>query len=125
MVNTPGTKQANRQPDFAAVDTAQRHLPAFVDRLAEELKAGQRVALADIAYPNGAERRLWTLLQGLPLARLASYSAWNTAGNTLGSAVAFGKLSGSTMPAAPRRCRPSFLSWSTTRCIRRLCAQKF
>ncbi|AWN21867.1 hypothetical protein DKM44_00305 [Deinococcus irradiatisoli] len=92
MVNTPGHRQANRQPDFASVDTAGRHLPAFVDRLAEELASGRRVALADIAYPNGAEQRLWTLLQELPLARLAAYSAWNTAGNTLGSAVAFGKL---------------------------------
>ena len=94
MVNTPGTRQANVQPDFATVDTASRHLPAFVDRLAEALEAGQRVILADIAYPNGAERRLWAMLQPLPLAQLAAYSAWNTAGNTLGSAVAFGKLAG-------------------------------
>ena len=94
MVNTPGTRQANLQPDFATVDTAQRHLPAFVDRLAEELSAGRHVSLADIAYPNGAERRLWAILQPLPLGQLAGYSAWNTAGNTLGSAIAFGKLSG-------------------------------
>ncbi|WP_293913614.1 DUF4127 family protein [Deinococcus sp.] len=92
MVNTPGAAQANRQPDFAVVDTAQRHLPAFVDRLTLELNGVRPVALADIAYPNGAERRLWQMLQPLPLGRLASYSAWNTAGNTLGSAVAFGKL---------------------------------
>ena len=77
-----------------------RHLPAFVDRLAEELSAEHRVALADIAYPNGAERRLWTLLQPLPLAKLAAYSAWNTAGNTLGSAVAFGKLAGQVVNRA-------------------------
>ncbi|GAA4009463.1 DUF4127 family protein [Deinococcus rubellus] len=100
MVNTPGTRQANTQPDFATVDTAQRHLPAFVDRLAEELNAGHRVALADIAYPNGAERRLWVMLQPLPLSQLAAYSAWNTAGNTLGSAVAFGKLSGQVVNRA-------------------------
>ncbi|TSA87830.1 DUF4127 family protein [Deinococcus detaillensis] len=100
MVNTPGKRQANRQPDFASVDTAERHLPAFVDRLAEELAAGRRTVLADIAYPNGAERRLWAMLQGLPLAKLASYSAWNTAGNTLGSAVAFGKLSGNIVSRA-------------------------
>lgn len=91
-VNTPGTRQANRQPDFATVDTPHRHLPAFVDALRAELEAGRAVSLADIAYPNGAERRLWTLLQGLPLARLAGFSAWNTAGNTLGSVIAFGKL---------------------------------
>ncbi|WP_102125355.1 DUF4127 family protein [Deinococcus planocerae] len=91
-VNTPGTRQASFQPDFATVDTPHRHLLAFVDDLRDDLAAGRTVSLADIAYPNGAERRLWTLMQGLPLARLAGYGAWNTAGNTLGSAVAFGKL---------------------------------
>ncbi|CAM3548623.1 DUF4127 family protein [Deinococcus frigens] len=91
-VNTPGTRQAHRQPDFATVDTPHRHLPAFVDALRAELEAGRTVSLADIAYPNGAERRLWTLLQELPLAELAGLSAWNTAGNTLGTAIALGKL---------------------------------
>ncbi|OLV18054.1 DUF4127 family protein [Deinococcus marmoris] len=91
-VNTPGLRQANRQPDFATVDTPHRHLPAFVDALRADLEAGRTVSLADIAYPNGAERRLWTLIQGLPLAKLAGFSAWNTAGNTLGTAIAFGKL---------------------------------
>ncbi|WP_309569876.1 DUF4127 family protein [Deinococcus sp.] len=91
-VNTPGTRQAHRQPDYATVDTAHRHLPAFIDALRDDLKAGRTISVADIAYPNGAEWRLWTLMQGLPLAKLAGYSAWNTAGNTLGSAIAFGKL---------------------------------
>ncbi|SMB91458.1 DUF4127 family protein [Deinococcus hopiensis] len=91
-VNTPGIRQASFQPDFATVDTPHRHLPAFVDRMRDDLAAGRTVTLADIAYPNGSERRLWTLMQALPLADLAGYAAWNTAGNTLGSAVAFGKL---------------------------------
>ena len=91
-VNTPGRKQANVQPDLATVDTPDRHLPAFVDDVQDLLSRGLPVSLADIAYPNGAERRLWNLLQALPLAQLAGYSAWNTAGNTLGSAVAFGAL---------------------------------
>lgn len=93
-VNTPGQRQANVQPDLATVDTPWRHLPAFVDAVRADLDAGRAVSLADIAYPNGAERRLWGLLQALPLARLAGYGAWNTAGNTLGSAVAFGALAG-------------------------------
>lgn len=91
-VNTPGVRQANRQPDFAAVDTPHRHLPAFVDDVRDCLTRGQRVVLADIAYPNGAERRLWHMLQDLPLVRLAGYAAWNTAGNTLGSAIAMGTV---------------------------------
>lgn len=91
-VNTPGTRQANVQPDLATVDTPHRHLPAFVDDLLADLRSGRAVSVADIAYPNGAERRLWTLLGRVPLAELAGFSAWNTAGNTLGSAVAFGAL---------------------------------
>jgi hypothetical protein len=91
-VNTPGLRQANLQPDWATVDTPHRHLPAFVDTIRADLEAGRAVSLADIAYPNGAERRLWTLMQPLSLAKLAGFSAWNTAGNTLGSAVAFGAL---------------------------------
>ena len=93
-VNTAGKRQGNLQPDFATVDTPDRHLPAFVDDLLADLAAGRKVVLADIAYPNGAERRLWKLLERVPLHRLAGYSAWNTAGNTLGSAVAFGSLAG-------------------------------
>lgn len=91
-VNTPGRRQANVQPDLATVDTPERHLPAFVDELIHDLQRGRAVSLADIAYPNGAEQRLWTLLGRVPLAELAGYSAWNTAGNTLGSAVALGAL---------------------------------
>ncbi|WP_291426845.1 DUF4127 family protein [Deinococcus sp.] len=93
-VNTPGRHQGNVQPDSATVDTPGRHLPAFVDGLLADLNVGRAVSLADIAYPNGAEKRLWKLLERVPLHRLAGYSAWNTAGNTLGSAVAFGALAG-------------------------------
>ena len=91
-VNTPGSRQAHVQPDFATVDTAARHLPEFVDFVRDCLEAGRRVSLADLAYPNGAEKRLWALMRDLPLARLCGYAAWNTAGNTLGSAVAMGAL---------------------------------
>lgn len=91
-VNTPGVRQAHRQPDLATVDTPHRSLPAFVDALERDLAAGRAVSLADLAYPNGAERRLWTLLQRLPLSGLSGFSAWNTAGNSLGSAAAFGAL---------------------------------
>lgn len=88
-VNTPGVRQAGTQPDYAVVDTPHRHLPEFVDFVARCLDAGVNVSVADIAYPNGAEARLMTLLDRLPLAQ-AGFSAWNTAGNTLGSAIALG-----------------------------------
>ena len=89
-VNTPGRAQREPAPDFESVDTADRHLPEFVDFIGRMLDAGKSVSVADIAYPNGAEARFFAMLQTLPLAQLIGYSAWNTAGNTLGSAVALG-----------------------------------
>lgn len=92
-VNTPAVGQAEPQPDFESVDTAARYLPSFIDFIECCLNEGKSVALADIAYPNGAERRLMTLIDTLPLSRLAGFSAWNTAGNTLGGALAMGVVS--------------------------------
>ncbi len=93
-VNTPATRQAGTQPDFATVDTPARHLPEFVDFVAHRLEEGLPVTVADIAYANGAERRLMALLDDLPLNELAGFSAWNTAGNTLGGALAMGMVAG-------------------------------
>ncbi len=93
-VNTPGSAQAGSQPDYGTVDTAERHLPEFVDFIKRCLSQGRRVSVADIAYPNGAELRLMQLLETLPLAELAGFAAWNTAGNSLGSAIAQGLISG-------------------------------
>lgn len=90
FVSAPGVRQGHVQPDFETVDTPARNLPAFVARLQGALGRGEKVVLADVAYPNGAERRLMTLLKDAPLADLTGYAAWNTAGNTLGSAVATG-----------------------------------
>lgn len=58
---------------------------ALIQRL---LTKGHRVALADVRYPNGADPILgaWLVEHGL-LLELEAYSAWNTAGNTLGSAL--------------------------------------
>jgi len=92
-VNTPAIGQAEPQPNFESVDTAARYLPSFVDFLERCLVDNIPVALADIAYPNGAERRLMTLIDDLPLSRLAGYGAWNTAGNTLGGVIAMGVVS--------------------------------
>jgi len=91
FVNAPAVAQGHDQPDYATVDTPARALPAFARRMTEALEQGENCALADVAYPNGAERRLMTLLVTLlkraPLHELLSYAAWNTAGNTLGSAI--------------------------------------
>ncbi|TWJ21647.1 DUF4127 family protein [Micromonospora endolithica] len=53
------------------------------------LTRGRTVALADCALGNGADPRLVAdLAADGSLARLAGFAGWNTAGNTLGSALA-------------------------------------
>ncbi len=90
-VNAPATAQAHEQPDRRTVDTPARNLPEFLDTLGRDLKAGRRVVVADVAYPNGAERRFGDLLRQRGwLHKLSGYSAWNTAGNTLGTAISAG-----------------------------------
>ncbi|MER5621766.1 DUF4127 family protein [Streptosporangium sp. NPDC002544] len=60
-------------------------------RARDLLDAGRPVAVADVADANGADPALVMALRdaGL-LRRLAGYAAWNTAGNTIGSALAQG-----------------------------------
>jgi Protein of unknown function (DUF4127) len=92
-VNTPAVTQSEERPDFLKVDTAARHLPEFIDFIRQTLKENKPLSIADIAYPNGAEQRFMKLLDGVDLHKLSGFSAWNTAGNSLGSAIAMGVLS--------------------------------
>ena len=64
----------------------------FVGKLLAELKAQRPVALADLLFPaphhSGADERLIEALKREKLIdALVGYAAWNTAGNTLGTAI--------------------------------------
>ncbi len=78
FVNTPGTSDGE--------------FDLFLKKLIRELKEFPHVALADVLFPkphySGADERVITGLkrEGL-LDKLAGYAAWNTAGNTLGTAI--------------------------------------
>lgn len=62
---------------------------AFVLELRKGLEEGLKIAVADVAHANGADLRLLESLISSGLApRLIAYAAWNTAGNTLGTALA-------------------------------------
>jgi hypothetical protein len=116
-VNAPGVAQAEawlqlavRDPtrpvvrerggaiDAAAVSRVMREMTTIrrdADELARsvaaDIAAGRMVAVVDVAFVNGADLAFAEdLIARVPLARLAAYAAWNTAGNSLGSALAQG-----------------------------------
>jgi hypothetical protein len=93
-VLTPSPRRTEFRADFAQAERTARQpfYDAFFATLGRRQAAGQPIALGDVAYPNGADPLAMALLldPACPLdpARLASFGAWNTAGNTLGTTVA-------------------------------------
>lgn len=71
------------------LETRVPHLQAAVKHLAEWIESGRSAAIADVAHSNGADTVFVDLLRdaGL-LTKLDAYSAWNTAGNSLGTTIA-------------------------------------
>ncbi|MFE6919222.1 DUF4127 family protein [Streptomyces rubiginosohelvolus] len=90
LVHTPdGAGDWAVGPPAHRSEEAVRTAQSLADRAAELLRAGRAVAVADCAQPNGADPLLADALLRTGLAHLlTSYAGWNTAGNTLGTAVA-------------------------------------
>ncbi len=81
------SSQANRQ----VAGASERFL---AEGMASFIEGGKRVALADIAFDNGADNGLMALLgRRKLLGRLAGYSGGNTSDNAIGMALATGVLS--------------------------------
>jgi hypothetical protein len=92
-VNPPALRHSEWQPETAAQERLERlpYLNAMADAINQRLAAGQAVVVADVAYPNGADPALIEVLfERVQIAQLAAYGAWNTAGNTIGVALAQG-----------------------------------
>jgi len=71
------------------MESPQRSPEELVRSLWAELKAGNPAAVADVAFVNGSDLILGSLLvQHLEIAELSGYAGWNTAGNTLGTVLA-------------------------------------
>jgi hypothetical protein len=69
--------------------TPRRSVEEFVRAMQAAAEAQTPLALADVAFVNGADLFLGQrLVQTGLAARLAAYAGWNTAGNTLGSLLA-------------------------------------
>jgi len=80
-------KEAVHQGRFGSTDNAV--LQDFLDQLESALDKGYSCVVADLAFANGGDLGLVEALIERGLAsRLTGYSAWNTAGNTLGTALA-------------------------------------
>ena len=83
---------AGSQKDESVAEKLERTgaLKSWVARLKSAVESGARVALCDVAFPNGADNLLMDELRasGDILGRLAAFGGWNTAGNTTGTVLA-------------------------------------
>jgi hypothetical protein len=86
------------------------HLEALVQQMQLRLAAGQAVIVADVAHANGADQALFELLkQRINLTKLTAYGGWNTAGNTLGLALAQACAGHELKTEAQRQAQEQFL----------------
>ena len=86
FVNTPEVSQRDL---FFEEPYKGRDLNEFVKEIKEALDRGRKVAVADMAYANGADPDLIPLLKAkVDIRKLVSFAAWNTAGNTSGTVLA-------------------------------------
>ncbi len=93
FVNPPSPRSTEWDKSFADEESSARlpHLKKMVAQIRQHTEAGEPVIVCDVAYPNGADPLLIKLLfDEVDLTRLAAYGAWNTAGNTIGVALAQG-----------------------------------
>ena len=85
-VNPPAPSDSAHSDDYR-----QETLNTFVAQIKAWLDDGQHVIVCDVAYPNGSDPLLIeTLRDDLNLTALSAYCGWNTAGNTIGIALAQG-----------------------------------
>ncbi len=103
-VNTPEngmTLEANNPQNQARYRASDAAFAAAVD---QELAQGRPVSVADVSFSNGADNALMAQLHGRGLLpKLAAYSGWNTASNTLGYSISQGMLAGAMTPQARTR----------------------
>ena len=88
-VNAPIS--GSQKDESQAEKTARiSQLKAWVGQLESAIAGGARVALCDVAFPNGADNLLMDELRarGDVLGKLVAFGGWNTAGNTTGTVLA-------------------------------------
>jgi hypothetical protein len=127
-VNPPVPRRSEWDPAFADQERQERlpHLRTLMDEIDRRLAQGQAVILADVAYPNGADPALIEVLfSQVDITRLAAYGAWNTAGNTIGVALAQACAAMLVSTPAQRQAQQRFLlhrfleDWGYQQVVRR------
>ena len=87
FLNAPTAFPRSSMTDEISVQRAELLRP-FVERIAAAISHERSTAIADVAFPNGADFVFVDQLrQRVPLHRLLSFAAWNTAGNTIGTVL--------------------------------------
>lgn len=65
----------------------------FADEIKKDIRDGRKVAVADVAFANGADNTLMAVLSDKRLlSEITAYAGWNTAGNSIGYALCQGVL---------------------------------
>lgn len=94
MVNAPGKNmmEASMQKQKGMGYTVERNLAEFVEYIEYIIHTAKKgCIIADVAFANGSDLELITLLKekGL-LFKVAGYAGWNTSSNSLGTCIAQG-----------------------------------
>ena len=95
-VNAPsrGMLEADGQSRAGCEYNVNRNLTLFAQEIVASLEEGKPVAVADVAYSNGGDLELASLLDTSGAAlKVSAYGGWNTSGNTLGTAISQAALS--------------------------------
>lgn len=111
-VNAPLARRSEWLPEFAAAERTSRwdELQTLANAIAARQARGQPVAVLDVAYPNGADPAFSELLFAqAALPELAAYGAWNTAGNTIGTALSQASVARLIAGASGRAAHERFL----------------
>jgi Protein of unknown function (DUF4127) len=127
-VVTPAPRRSEWSEEHAEIERTTRlpQLQALADAIQRHIALGQPVIVTDIAYPNGADPVFFEVLRTTcDLRAVAGYGAWNTAGNTIGTALAQGCAALAATTPERKRAAEQFLlhhyleDWGYQQVVRR------